>query len=323
MPPSERLSRRNGSASCVDGATSSVWCFGSNVAFGFLPHSRPAAVWEAPVYLTMSLSGARATWANYTLDGIANTDIDFNTYILLPSVEALQEFKVQSGVYPRVRPRSRPGKRLHETGHERVRGRSSNFCATTRWTPGPMTSTRAREARPIHRPKACPIGRTNTASPWEARLRSRNSTTGETTSSSCPTLKLPVAPGNHVVRHHDDCGHAKGDFSAIPTILQDPSRGSTPPNVTTSPYPGSPEESDSRGPHRQDFPLPDPCQRRVDGVLVIPVRTPATRVVRNGKNSLGRGKSCRCGPRNLIPLTPWIRRCRNVWRRSEPRERIL
>src|SRR5260370_7841099 len=48
----------------------------------------------------MSLSGARATWANYTLDGIANTDIDFNTYILLPSVEALQEFKVQSGVYP-------------------------------------------------------------------------------------------------------------------------------------------------------------------------------------------------------------------------------
>src|SRR5207237_2668577 len=50
--------------------------------------------------LTMSLSGARATWANYTLDGITNTDIDFNTYILLPSVEALQEFKVQSGVYP-------------------------------------------------------------------------------------------------------------------------------------------------------------------------------------------------------------------------------
>ena len=48
----------------------------------------------------MSLSGARATWANYTLDGITNTDVDFNTYIVLPSVEALQEFKVQSGIYP-------------------------------------------------------------------------------------------------------------------------------------------------------------------------------------------------------------------------------
>src|SRR5260370_24163476 len=46
------------------------------------------------------MSGARATWSNYTLDGITNTDIDFNTYILQPSVDALQEFKVQSGIYP-------------------------------------------------------------------------------------------------------------------------------------------------------------------------------------------------------------------------------
>ena len=48
----------------------------------------------------MSLSGARATWSNYTLDGITNTDVDFNLYIVLPSVDALQEFKVQSGIYP-------------------------------------------------------------------------------------------------------------------------------------------------------------------------------------------------------------------------------
>jgi len=50
--------------------------------------------------ITMSLSGARATWANYTLDGITNTDVDFNLYILLPSVDAIQEFKVQTGIYP-------------------------------------------------------------------------------------------------------------------------------------------------------------------------------------------------------------------------------
>ena len=37
---------------------------------------------------------------NYTLDGIANTDVNFNLYIQLPSVDALQEFKVQSGIYP-------------------------------------------------------------------------------------------------------------------------------------------------------------------------------------------------------------------------------
>ena len=50
--------------------------------------------------LTISLTGQRATWNNYTLDGVTNTDIDFNLYILQPSVDALQEFKVQSGIYP-------------------------------------------------------------------------------------------------------------------------------------------------------------------------------------------------------------------------------
>jgi len=50
--------------------------------------------------LTISLAGARSAWSNYTLDGITNTDINFNLYIVLPSVEALQEFKVQTGIYP-------------------------------------------------------------------------------------------------------------------------------------------------------------------------------------------------------------------------------
>lgn len=50
--------------------------------------------------LTISMAGARSAWSNYTLDGITNTDINFNLYIVLPSVEALQEFKVQTGVYP-------------------------------------------------------------------------------------------------------------------------------------------------------------------------------------------------------------------------------
>jgi hypothetical protein len=31
---------------------------------------------------------------------VANTDVNFNTYVVLPSVDMLQEFKVQSGVYP-------------------------------------------------------------------------------------------------------------------------------------------------------------------------------------------------------------------------------
>jgi hypothetical protein len=50
--------------------------------------------------ITMSLAGSRSAWSNYTLDGITNTDINFNLCIVLPSVEALQEFKVQTGIYP-------------------------------------------------------------------------------------------------------------------------------------------------------------------------------------------------------------------------------
>lgn len=48
----------------------------------------------------MSLSGQRGVWNRYTLDGVENTDVNFNLYVILPSVDALQEFKVQSGVYP-------------------------------------------------------------------------------------------------------------------------------------------------------------------------------------------------------------------------------
>lgn len=47
----------------------------------------------------LSISGQRREFNNYTLDGVNNTDVNFNTYIFLPSVDALEEFKVQTGVY--------------------------------------------------------------------------------------------------------------------------------------------------------------------------------------------------------------------------------
>lgn len=72
-----------------------------NVTYGFAPAAQAAGRQGGTRSgITMSLSGARATWSNYTLDGISNTDINFNLYIVLPSVEALEEFKVQTGIYP-------------------------------------------------------------------------------------------------------------------------------------------------------------------------------------------------------------------------------
>ena len=48
----------------------------------------------------ISAGGNRIVYDYYTLDGVVNTDPNFNTYIVLPSIDALQEFKVQTGVYP-------------------------------------------------------------------------------------------------------------------------------------------------------------------------------------------------------------------------------
>lgn len=48
----------------------------------------------------ISVSGQRSVYNYYSLDGISNTDVSFNMYIFLPSIDALQEFKVQSGIFP-------------------------------------------------------------------------------------------------------------------------------------------------------------------------------------------------------------------------------
>src|SRR3989441_1607908 len=49
---------------------------------------------------SISAAGQRIMFNYFTLDGVTNTDPNFNTYVVLPSIDALQEFKVQTGVYP-------------------------------------------------------------------------------------------------------------------------------------------------------------------------------------------------------------------------------
>jgi hypothetical protein len=48
---------------------------------------------------SISVAGQRMQFNRYTLDGVENTDVNFNTFIIRPSIDALQEFKVQSGIY--------------------------------------------------------------------------------------------------------------------------------------------------------------------------------------------------------------------------------
>jgi hypothetical protein len=49
---------------------------------------------------SISAGGQRIMFNYFTLDGVNNTDSDFNTYVALPSIDAIQEFKVQTGIYP-------------------------------------------------------------------------------------------------------------------------------------------------------------------------------------------------------------------------------
>src|SRR6058998_3981426 len=72
-----------------------------NVSFGFSSAGQ-AGSRQGGTRSTQNIAvaGQRSMYNHFTLDGMENTDVNFNTYIILPSIDALQEFKVQSGIYP-------------------------------------------------------------------------------------------------------------------------------------------------------------------------------------------------------------------------------
>ncbi|MPZ21228.1 MAG: hypothetical protein GEV06_25520 [Luteitalea sp.] len=47
----------------------------------------------------LNVAGQRIHYNHYSLDGVENTDLNFNSYMLLPSVDALQEFNIVSGLF--------------------------------------------------------------------------------------------------------------------------------------------------------------------------------------------------------------------------------
>jgi hypothetical protein len=47
----------------------------------------------------LNVAGQRVHYNHYSLDGMENTDPNFNTYLFLPSIDALQEFKIESGLF--------------------------------------------------------------------------------------------------------------------------------------------------------------------------------------------------------------------------------
>lgn len=72
-----------------------------NVSFGFADAgqagSRQGGIRASQ---NISVAGQRSYFNRFTIDGVENTDVNFNTPIMLPSIDALQEFKVLTGIFP-------------------------------------------------------------------------------------------------------------------------------------------------------------------------------------------------------------------------------
>jgi len=70
-----------------------------NVTFGF-GNSTVGLGGDRGTFSSVSIAGARPVFNHYSLDGLENTYVEGNSYAFLPSIDALQEFKIQTGVYP-------------------------------------------------------------------------------------------------------------------------------------------------------------------------------------------------------------------------------
>ncbi|MEJ7607286.1 MAG: hypothetical protein WKF37_13725, partial [Bryobacteraceae bacterium] len=65
-----------------------------NVSFGFANSGQAnGRQGGTRAQQNISLAGQRSMYNRFTLDGIENTDVNFNTYVILPSIDALQEFR--------------------------------------------------------------------------------------------------------------------------------------------------------------------------------------------------------------------------------------
>ncbi len=94
----------------------------------------------------ISVGGMRSEFNYFTLDGVDNTDPNFNTYVIQPSIDAVQEFKVQTGIYPaefgheatQINVSTKPGtNNFHGTLYEFLRNDAldaSNYSFTSKRT---------------------------------------------------------------------------------------------------------------------------------------------------------------------------------------------
>ena len=99
---------------------------------------------------SISAGGARIMFDYFTLDGVTNTDPDFNTYVVLPSIDAIQEFKVQTGVYPaEFGHQSTQINVVTKSGGNAYHGSLFEFIRNDSWDAKPYSFTTVRPKSPF------------------------------------------------------------------------------------------------------------------------------------------------------------------------------
>lgn len=119
----------------------------------------------------LSVAGQRREFNYYTLDGVDNTDVNFNTYIFLPSVDALEEFKVQTGIYAAEFGRAASQVNVvTKSGTNAFHGTVFEFHRDSAWDARPYAFTPAQAAAPMPPFKWDQYGYTAAGPVWRNHL---------------------------------------------------------------------------------------------------------------------------------------------------------
>jgi hypothetical protein len=160
----------------------------------------------------ISISGQRREFNYYTLDGVDNTDVNFNTYIFLPSVDALEEFKVQTGIYSAEFGRAAGQVNVvTKSGSNAFHGTAFEFHRNDKFDARPYAFTAAQAAAPKPDFKWHQFGYTATGPIASNRLFFMSNYEGY---KDDKTFLNPFTVPSAAMR--------AGDFSALATPLIDP-----------------------------------------------------------------------------------------------------
>ena len=166
---------------------------------------------------SISVGGNRIMFDYFTLDGVTNTDPDFSTYVVLPSIDAIQEFKVQTGIYPaEFGHQSTQINVLTKSGGNAYHGSLFEFVRNDKFDAVPYAFTATH-------PASRPSNGTTTALKSMARCAFRNSSTAAT---GCSSWRMTNGKSSARIRRPPipfrQPAMFGGDFSGLGTTIYDP-----------------------------------------------------------------------------------------------------